>query len=447
MMGGSPAVARSTIEDNDVGMYQKFSYYCSDHYSNPAMVTNCAILRNRIGIYSPGSSSTCCEMSGNRIANNREAGVSLSYWSRISLKNNTFSGSPVCFSASETSSGDVRDNVFDNCSTAAFETTSCPMSFTCNTVRNCGKGIRIGGPVSGNLFENNKGPAITIQAQLDAHDNSFINNGPVDVLQTTSAQCDFSCNYWGTTNADEVAARIVDFASSPTLGAVTVFPLREASCFCCLRTTTVPVATTRPTTVVVTSTTSTTRIPVATTPLIHSSTVNPTTAVVAVTSTASTTRAATTPIHSSTVNPTTTAVARPTTSAPHCDCHHGYATFGCRCVCYAPFGGDDCSVCSTLGYILDNTGSCKECVRPFSATIATLSGSTVTIPVQRSMPGCTVALAVELFRSGTAPVSIPFAPSDSNITFSMTCATSERAYIYFNRTMLFARILCKAPVE
>ena len=225
MMGGSPAVARSTIEDNDVGMYQKFSYYCSDHYSNPAMVTNCAILRNRIGIYSPGSSSTCCEMSGNRIANNREAGVSLSYWSRISLKNNTFSGSPVCFSASETSSGDVRDNVFDNCSTAAFETTSCPMSFTCNTVRNCGKGIRIGGPVSGNLFENNKGPAITIQAQLDAHDNSFINNGPVDVLQTTSAQCDFSCNYWGTTNADEVAARIVDFVSNPSLGFVNVSSL------------------------------------------------------------------------------------------------------------------------------------------------------------------------------------------------------------------------------
>ena len=129
------------------------------------------------------------------------------------------------------SGGRVRDNVFDNCSTVAYDDiTGCSAPFECDVVRNCGKGIRIAGPVTGNIFENNKGPAITMLSQMGAHNNSFINNGPVDVLQSTSAQCDFSCNYWGTTNADEVAARIVDFASNPSPGAVVLMKTKKANC-------------------------------------------------------------------------------------------------------------------------------------------------------------------------------------------------------------------------
>ena len=113
--------------------------------------------------------------------------------------------------------GVVRDSVFDNCSTVAFDGSA---TFECNIVRNCGEGIRNRQAVTGNLFENNKGPAITILSQLNAHNNTFINNGLHDVVQTTSALCDFSYNYWGTTDGDAVAARIIDLTSDATLGFV-----------------------------------------------------------------------------------------------------------------------------------------------------------------------------------------------------------------------------------
>ena len=422
------SITRNTIEDNDIGV-SAGSYV--------TFLTNSIVRRNRIGI----SGSGLREMSGNQITDNREAGVSLS-GSGIYFMNNTISGSPVCLSAN---GGVVRDSVFDNCSTVAFDGSA---TFECNIVRNCGEGIRNRQAVTGNLFENNKGPAITILSQLNAHNNTFINNGLHDVVQTTSALCDFSCNYWGTTDGDAVSERIIEFSENPLLGSVAMLPLYESSLtvvFCSLRsvTATAYLTTSAPATTLFRSST-----PYPTTSIAaHSSSSSPisnppvqyTSSILVSTAQISTARSTTTN-HA-------TIVAKTTTPVPQCDCHHGYAAFGCHCVCYAPFGGKDCSTCSTVGYVLDKTGSCVECVRPFNGTIAVLSGSIFTIPVQRSMPGCAVAVAVELLRSGTMPIFIAFSPTDSNVTFSMTCATSERAYIYFNRTMLFAQILCKAPVE